>query len=409
MCSSKGKRGRPPTIDLDDNHNSENLKGSDSKGDIRLERRWKRRELSVSNKRLKLNHYDIDGTRSAVKSCGKVEILTVNNDHQSEDEMDEDYRLFLETYEPDDIGYNSDHNDSSDCHYRTFLKGYRKEKERHKTGNQGVDSIGKKKVGPMKSQQNLEAKRGLKRRRPREHVSGVTNSNCHSNMELDVVDEDYQIYLNSCSIEDDCYTPREIIGKRSSVMRNSPIVDHAFDTPEVLCEVDEDYETFLNSARIVNGELEECTPERNTSNTDNVDGDSNSSDSDLVLIDPNQIHENTPFVSSKKYDASWFETEINGGDNHDNSQFRTRLMNDLQRPYDKEECNRLMLEVRQKRQKERHVETRQGVVKDYHTKGVNKSYLELYPDLEIAISKFKKPDRVLFLLRGFAFWLQVSQ
>ena len=80
----------------------------------------------------------------------------------------------------------------------------------------------------------------------------------------------------------------------------------------------------------------------------------------------------------------WFGTEMNLKDNwqlsaYDQSQFRRRLMNDLQRPYDQEEYERLLLEVRQKRKKERHIETRQGVVKSYCTKGLNKSYLEVYP------------------------------
>ncbi|KAG2389919.1 uncharacterized protein HKW66_Vig0226760 [Vigna angularis] len=152
-------------------------------------------------------------------------------------------------------------------------------------------------------------------------------------------------------------------------------------------------------------------PERNISNTVNVDGDSNSSEPDVILLEPDQIQENTPFVSSKTYDSSWFGTGVNLKDKwqlsaYHRSQFRKRLMNDLQRPYDKEEYNRLLLEVHQKRKTERHIETRQGVVKSYCTQGVNKSYLELYPDVAKAMDKFKKPERDLFILRGFIFWLQ---
>ncbi|TKY56094.1 hypothetical protein E2542_SST20533 [Spatholobus suberectus] len=431
-------------INLDDYHPSENQKGPDSE-DYRLERRWKRRELS--NKRLKRNHWD-SGTRSTVKSRGNMTNLTVKNGHISEDEMDEDYKVFLVQYNPDidvvsdgnvdgsdnyiDIGYHSDQNDHCDSQYRTFLENYRGEeeerlqneperntmlkvsKQRHETGNQGnkgSDSVRKQTGGLMKSQQNLEAKRGLSKKRPRQDVSGVPKSNCHNNVELDVVDEDYQIFLNSsCRIEND-YMSDELIGKKISVMQNSQVSDHAFHTPEALSEVDEDYEQFLSSVRIVDDEVDSM-PVRNTSKTGNMNGDdSNSSDSDLILLEPNQIHENTPFVSSKTYDSSWFETEMNPRDNWqlpacNHSQFRRRLMNDLQRPYDQEECDRLLHEVHQKRQKERHVETRQGVVKSYRTKGVNKSYLELYPDLAKAIAKFKQPERVLFLLRGFIFWLQ---
>jgi len=61
-------------------------------------------------------------------------------------------------------------------------------------------------------------------------------------------------------------------------------------------------------------------------------------------------------------------------------------MNDLQRPYDQEECDRLLLEVRQKKQKERHRETRHGVVKFCRTRGVSESYLDLYPGMSSIFS-----------------------
>ncbi|XP_020221376.1 uncharacterized protein LOC109804039 [Cajanus cajan] len=438
-------------IDLDDYDVGQNLKGPGSE-DYRLERRWKRRELS--NKRLKPYDFDSDtrssvkskrlkpcnfdsATRSSVKSCGNVISLTKKNVHMPEDEMDEDYKAFLVNYKPDidvvsddsnidgsnndiNIGRNSDHDDHSDSDYRTFLDNCREIKrlqnesrldtenvkglnQRDETGNQGSDLVRRQTSAPMKSQQNLEGKRGSSKKKPREDISGVprSNDNCYS--ELDDVDEDYQTYLNSCCREDD-EMPTELIQKRSSVVQNSQVSDHAYVTPEMLSDVDEDYQQYLNSIRIVDGEVE-CTPERND------DDDSNSSNSDLIVLEANQIHENTPFVSSKAYDPSWFQTEKNPRDNWQlsgkaHSQFRRRLMNDLQRPYDQEECNRLLHEVRQKRQKERHIETRRGVVKSYHTKGVNKSYLEMYPDLAKALVQFKQPERVLFLLRGFIFWLQ---
>ncbi|RZB69089.1 hypothetical protein D0Y65_038730 [Glycine soja] len=530
----------PDTIDLegyDDVRAILKPKGSNSK-DCRLERRWKRFENSGSNKQLKHNHSD-SGTRSTVKSHGKVASLTIKKGHMSEDEVDEDYKFFLLTYDPhidvvsdsdvdgsdDDIniGHNNDHNDhpyreEESLHNNPKLdKG---SKQRDETGNQrnkGSDSVGKQTSGSMKAKQNLEAKRvlskkrlhedvsgvpknnaqtnkeldivdedyqiflnscrddyipseliekqnleakrGLSKKRPHENVSGVPNNNAQTNMELDIVDEDYQIFLNSCrddyipseliekqnleakrglskkrphenvsgvpnnnaqtnmelivvdedyqiflnSCRDD-YIPSELIGKRSNVIQNSLVSDY------VLSEVDEDYLQYLNSVLIVDGEVG-CRPERNTSKTDNVDGDSNSSEPDVILLEPDQIHENTPFVSSKTYDSSWFETEKNPKDNwqlpaYGNSQFRRRLMNDLQRPYDQEECDRLLLEVRQKKQKERHRETRHGVVKFCRTRGVSESYLDLYPDLAKAIAEFKKPEKVLFLLRGFIFWLQ---
>jgi hypothetical protein len=51
----------------------------------------------------------------------------------------------------------------------------------------------------------------------------------------------------------------------------------------------------------------------------------------------------------------------------------------LDKPYDQEEYDQLMIDIYKRHLKERHVETRQGVVKSYHSKGVCKSYLDQYP------------------------------
>ncbi|XP_061372208.1 uncharacterized protein LOC133314703 [Gastrolobium bilobum] len=287
----------------------------------------------------------------------------------------------------------------------------RKDKTRN-LANTRSDSMREQTGGSMESQQSLETERGPCNRRPHQDVSSVPNINCRRDVQFDDVDEDYQLFLNSCRTDDDSlvYMDSELIGKSSNVRQNSQVSDQAFDTPKLECDVDEDYQLILNSARIVDGDLV-YMPDRNITTTCKMEGGSNSSDPDLILLEPDQICENTPFISSKTYDSSWFESEMNPRDSrkfsaYDNSQFRKRLMEYLERPYDQEECVVILNEVRRQRQKERHVETRQGVVKSYCTDGVNKSYLQLYPDLGKAIAKFKEPHRVLFLLRGFLFWLQ---
>ncbi|KAK7385128.1 hypothetical protein VNO78_30839 [Psophocarpus tetragonolobus] len=400
----------------------------------------------------------------AEKSHEKVEISTRKKGHRNmaistagyahvlyDDEMDEDYKLYLTTHYPDsddnvngsdsdiNVGCNTiDHNDcpwGEEERLHNDPKLHKGSKQRKETGNQGNKASRKLTSGPSKCRHNLGAKRRLSKKRPREDVSCAPENNCCSNMRINVVvDEDYEIFLNSLM---DDYIPSELIGSRSSDRQNSQVSCYGGS------EVDEDYLEYLNSVMIFDGEVE-CIPERNTSRTNNVDGDNNSSDSDfilsepsqihesperntlrtdsmdidsdssesdLILLDPNQIHQNTPFVSSKAYDLSCFKAEKNPKENWqlsacDNSQFRRRLMDDLQRPYDQEECDRLLHEVQEKKEKERHAETRRGVIKSYRAGGVSKSYLELYPDLADAITKFKQPERVLFLLRGFVFWLQ---
>lgn len=55
----------------------------------------------------------------------------------------------------------------------------------------------------------------------------------------------------------------------------------------------------------------------------------------------------------------------------------------LERPYDEEEYDDLLLKVSKQAKKERHLETRQGVVKSYHCEGLSKSYLDTHPGRSI--------------------------
>ncbi|KAK7301445.1 hypothetical protein RJT34_12309 [Clitoria ternatea] len=336
-------------------------------------------------------------------------------------DVDEEYQLFLNSHRKDDSGPMQS------------PKDLKTEKGLHKNSpHQDVPSIPKVNCHSkedldyvdvdyqlyliscesMEYQKNFETERGLCKKRPNQNVSNVPRSNCHSNVDLVDVDEDYQLFLNSCRIEDDSvvYAGSEFIGKSSSCRQNSHVSDRTFGTPETPSEIDEEYQLFLDSAKNVDGDML-YMPERSASKLDNVDGGSDSSDSDLIILEADQIYENTPFVSSKAYDASWFEDKMNPRDCSQlsacvHSQFRIRLMEDLQRPYDQEELDGLLHEVNQKRQKERHAETRRGEIKHYVLNGFNKSYFELYPDLAKAVHEVKEPERVLFLLRGFIFWLQ---
>jgi len=104
-------------------------------GDVRLERRWKRRELST--KRQKHNHHD-SGTRVTIKSCENVAILSGQEGPISEDEMDEDYRLFLVGYNPDDIDVVRDGN--VDGLETKMMKG---SKQRYETRKNGSDLVKK--------------------------------------------------------------------------------------------------------------------------------------------------------------------------------------------------------------------------------------------------------------------------
>ncbi|CAL0307872.1 unnamed protein product [Lupinus luteus] len=312
-----------------------------------------------------------------------------NNNCNTELDIDEDYLTILNSGIKD---YDSD------------------SLENVRTGNlgtRGTDSIREQTSSPVESLQRQETERGPRNLRRRSEVSTVPKNNFNTGLDIDV-DEDYQTFLSSYRecCDNGSWVPVgcKLKGTSLSVRRNSRTSVKTFDIPFVQSDYDEDYQLFLNSNPIIDGE-----PFMGHRNITNVEGGSNSSDSDdLILLEPNQIGENTPFIPSKVFDSSCFENETNQRQLPacDKSQFRRRLMEYLEKPYNQEEYDGYLNEVHRQRHKDRHFETRQGVVTSYPTYGFNKSYLELYPDLEKAIAEFKEPHRVLFLLRGFIFWLQ---
>ncbi|KAI4307223.1 hypothetical protein L6164_030433 [Bauhinia variegata] len=169
----------------------------------------------------------------------------------------------------------------------------------------------------------------------------------------------------------------------------SSVAKHKCDS-EVQCDaVDDDHQEFLSSTRIF------------------MNDDCSYSDSELVIMDSDPYHENTPFISSKTYDSS----VRNHGENWllcvtRDSQFRKGLMEFLERPYDQGEYERYWQEICCRKQKERHRETRSGKIESCPRVGVNKSYLKLHKDLKEAIDGAKEQHKVLFLLRGFFYWLE---
>jgi hypothetical protein len=68
-------------------------------------------------------------------------------------------------------------------------------------------------------------------------------------------------------------------------------------------EVDPDYALFLNSVTIVDSD-EEYMRVKNITDTSKVDNRSNSSNSDLIVLESYPTRGNTPFVPSKIYDSS---------------------------------------------------------------------------------------------------------
>ncbi|KAL5071207.1 hypothetical protein RYX36_022094 [Vicia faba] len=308
------------------------------------------------------------------------------------DEMDAEYISFLATYDPnvenDSAGNQSGGsnigNDETDAEYISFLATYDPDVENDFVGNQSGGSNVDINFGNSIVKEEIEE-----------------GYNCFSNQFV----SDYV----SNGVHVDEYD--RLLRKSFCVGQNSLVSEQ--DTPEVQC-VDEDYERFLNSGwTSVEGDfVYGC--DKNTKNTSNMKNESSSSDSDVIVLESYPNCENTPFVSSKAYDSSCFGEEMHPKDNMQvtsfhHSQFRKRLMEYLDRPYDCEEYKSLLAKANERRKKERHLGTRRGAIESYHYGGVTKSYLDSHPDFAKAIATESKENRILFLLRGFFFWLQNAE
>lgn len=237
---------------------------------------------------------------------GNTDALIDKNNQTIDDDADEDYMKFLS-------GYISEDDDETDEDYRSFLTTYDPDiltdcSSNHSGGSNGNNS------GSDETDADYAA--FLPTYNPDD--SGIDCASNHSGSNIDVNFDDNTgredvgegcSYFPNQSVSDHISDgvgvdeDDQLLGKSSSVRRNSLVSDQEFDTPEVQFDVDEDYEQFLNSVTIVDDD-KEYFRDKNTTNTSNVEDENNSSDSDLIILDSYPICENTPFVSSKTYDTS---------------------------------------------------------------------------------------------------------
>ncbi|XP_058775936.1 uncharacterized protein LOC131650234 [Vicia villosa] len=386
----------------------------------------------------------------------KTFLVTYTGD--DDDEMDEDYRFFLATYNSEiETDCASNHSggsnigsDETDEEYRSFLATYDPDVENDSAGNQsGGSNIGN-------DETDAEYISFLATCDPNVENDSAGNQSGGSNIGNDEIDAEYISFLADPAVENDsvgnrsggsnvdvnlgnnnvkkeieegynCFSNQfvpdyisnrvhvdeddRLLRKSFSVGKSTLLSNQEFDTPKMQRVVDEDYKQILNSGRVVGGDFVYGSF-MNANDTSNVKDERNSSDSDLIVLESCPYCENTPFKSSKAYDSSCFGEEMHPKDNKQmtciyHSQFRKRLVEYLDRPYDYEEYKSLLAKANERRQKERHLETRQGVIESYHCGGVTKSHLDSHPDVAKAIAMESKENRILFLLRGFFFWIQI--
>ena len=395
--------------------------------------------------------YNLDSetdTASYHRSSSNINANFGNNNDS--DAVDEDYASFLHTYNPDiEIDYASDHIDGSNidvdfginndgeevnADYASFLATYHPTIETDRASNHwGGGSNNEVHFSNNNDDDEVDTnyKSFLATYHPDIETDCDSNHRGGSNIDINFGNNNGED--EGQGVETDCASNR-IVGSNSgvnfgnnndddevdadygsffptNVERNSLLSDQEFHTPELQGDVDEDYALFLKSGCTNDGDFVH-TCDKNTTNTPNVEDETNSSDSDLMVLESYQICDDTPFVPSKTYDPSCFVEEVNPSNNkkvvsYGQSQYRKRLFEQLDRPYDQEEYKSLLSRAYKVKQKERHFETRRRVIENYSSKDVTESYLETYPDLGKAIAKeAQKKPRILFLLRGFFFWIE---
>ncbi|KAK4276180.1 hypothetical protein QN277_019155 [Acacia crassicarpa] len=242
--------------------------------------------------------------------------------------------------------------------------------------------------------------------------------NKHPSEVLGDVDEDWHIYLNSearrkseaksAAVRQNLQVSSkatELLNARQdlSASQRSHLAKHKCNT-KVLCNsMDENYQLFLKSLRTDGNNLI-YMPENGVAVVYGEECDQSSTDSEPMILHPSQHYEDRPSIFSESYRSFCLADERN----HKDSLYRKGLMEELERPYNQKELDKLLQVASHERLKELHREMRHGVTKDRPKGGDDNktSYLKMHGGLQNSINQVKEPHKVLFLLRGFFYWLQ---
>ncbi|KAI9075976.1 hypothetical protein K1719_042048 [Acacia pycnantha] len=379
------------------------------KNDSRLMRRLKRRSIASE---IMERHYSSNAKRKNVGSFGdEVVKNTENSGNVLEEEVGLDKVDFHVNLISDDniiasdidinTSHDSDNDDDTDAQYKMLLENLREDDKSY--------------ILKVFVDNQLFCVR-YEGQEVRFHDLVNSEVQCEGD------DEDYQLFLNSSRLDGDsliCMPERDIT------------ITYGESESEVQCEGDdEDYQLFLNSSRL-DGDSLICMPERDITITygesesegertdDNnliympenglaavygEECDQSSTDSEPIILHPSQHYEDSPSICSESYRSFCLADERN----HKDSLYRKGLMEELERPYNQKELDKLLQVASHERLKELHREMRHGVTKDRPKGGDDNktSYLKMHSGLQNAINQVKEPNKVLFLLRGFFYWLK---
>ncbi|XVF64482.1 hypothetical protein PTKIN_Ptkin09bG0173400 [Pterospermum kingtungense] len=350
------------------------------------------------------------------------------NEHGGEIDMEEDstdstYEMFLNNLEQ--YGYGHDHEEElyTDPEYKMFLENIKEDGDgesysaeiRMSSDISVVICYGEKEERTLK---NLYRKRNFKRDSKRvmtkvpKNLGGFStkakakmlktrNKSCEigneeSNNNLrDVPREKRKIPVYGNKVKEEVevdFVPCKSNGEPSKKMNCGGI--------------DESYSQLLDYLNKSGNNMELSHESDDISTHQKNDG--SCSELEMFELDNIPLHGGhyTPFVPSKCFQSlpgeeSWGHVKASSP-----SQFREKLMDLLKIPYDRQEFENLWREVTCRKPVEASKELR-GRVKPYPTKIKGKSYLDWYKELKMKIDEFRDDRRkILFLLRGFFFWLK---
>lgn len=228
------------------------------------------------------------------------------------------------------------------------------------------------------------------------------------------IENQHKHLMRSTSVEmNNRFTPR----KSKKEVKNQKVEAEKHLTSEMVPDLD--YRTFLQSSKFVD-EYFVCTfgggtvvfEKNDTENNQEKENSDDEHSSDVEVLDLAAFYKegkSKPFVNASPKVSEHMNEDIiqNFTGQTMQSRFRKELVAFLRKPYDKEEHNKLLQDIKIRKPEDRHMDLRGGRERSCSTAKVGKSYMDRFPGLRKQLLKFQDDGpKCLNLIRGFFFWLQ---
>lgn len=224
------------------------------------------------------------------------------------------------------------------------------------------------------------------------------------------IENQHKHLMRSTSVEmNKKFTPR----KSKKEVKNQKVEAEKHSTSEMVPDLD--YHAFLRSSKFVD-EYFFCTfgggtvvfEKNDTENNQEKENSDDEDSSDVEVLDLAAFYKegkSNPLVNASPKMNEDIIQNFTGQTMQ--SRFRKELVAVLRKPYDKEEHNKLLQDIKIRKPEDRHMDLRGGRERSCSTAKVGKSYMDRFPGLRKQLLKFQDDGpKCLNLMRGFFFWLQ---